>query len=503
MKILLISLPDPAGIHVFRFHSAGFGSSFVMPHPKHRYDVYPPIYEAYVAPILENHGHEVRILDCQSPNLEVEEILQEIEKQSPSLIVARICLPSYYNDLEIMGKVKDTFPSIRLAGWGGICKIFPEQVLKESKLDAVFRMVELETVLPEFVEACEGSGIENVTGISFRKDGEIVHASDRPLNKNLDTLPLPAYHLLDMEKYVAQESRYVQGGSKEKFIPFFSVSGSRGCSFNCIYCPYPVTYGPWRGRSPEKTVDEIEVLVSKYNVHAIWFHDQTFSMIPKRTMRLCDEIIRRGLNIHWATETRVDRLTPEIIRKMKESGCGRLEVGVETGDETLLRSVGKKGLTPETVEKTIDKIKKEGIIAETNFLVGLPGETWEKTRKTSELIKRIKPDILTAMVVTPYPGTPLYKMAEENQWLLTKDWSKYTLFEPVFTMPRFTARDMKEAHAYLHRQYFIDKEKMEMLNDLRKLKLVALTKKLAINTARLFSRFLTIVRNGLRRKETT
>jgi len=479
VKILLMSLPDPPGIHVFRFHSAGFGSSFVMPDPKHRYDVYPPIYEAYVAPILESRGHDVRIIDCQSPNMEVEEILKEIERQKPSLIVSRICLPSYYNDLKITGRIKEAFPSVLLLGWGGICKVFPEQVLKESKLDAVFRVVELETILPEFATAYDQGKIEGVSGVSCRRNGEIVHASDRPFNRDLDTLPIQAYHLLDMKKYVAQESRYVKGGSKDRFVPFFSVSGSRGCSFNCVYCPYPVTYGPWRGRSPEKIVDEIDVLVKKYDIHAIWFHDQTFSMIPKRTMSLCDEIINRGLHIHWATETRVDRLTPEIIKKMKESGCGRLEVGVETGDKTLLKNVGKRGLTPERVETTIDTIKKEGIVAETNFLVGLPGETWEKTKKTVELIRRIRPDVLTAMIVTPYPGTPLYKMVEENGWLLTKDWSKYTLFEPVFSMPKFKAKDMKEAHAYLYLQYRIYMNRQETLEALRKFDLITLAKKAA------------------------
>jgi anaerobic magnesium-protoporphyrin IX monomethyl ester cyclase len=479
MKILLISLPDPAGIHVFRFHSAGFGSSFVMPNPKHRYDVYPPIYEGYVAPILEGQGHEVRILDCQSPNLPVEEIFGEIGRQKPSLIVSRICLPSYYDDLKIMGRIKEAFSSIFLVGWGGICKVFPEQVLKESRLDAVFRVVELEMILPEFVSAYEQDGIDGVAGVSCRKNGQIIHASDRPFNKNLDALPIPAYHLLDMKKYVAQESRYVKGGSKDRFVPFFSVSGSRGCSFNCLYCPYPVTYGPWRGRSPEKIVDEIEVLVKQYDVHVIWFHDQTFSMIPKRTMSLCDEIINRGLDIHWATETRVDRLTPEIIKKMKASGCGRLEVGVETGDEALLKNVGKRGLTPERVEKTIDAIKREGIIAETNFLVGLPGETWDKTRKTAELIRRIRPDVVTAMIVTPYPGTPLYKMVVENGWLLTKDWSKYTLFEPVFSMPEFSAKDMKEAHAYLYLQYGVYRERLETMEALRRGDFVTLVKKAA------------------------
>jgi len=472
-----------------------------MPHPKHRYDVYPPIYETYAAAILENQGHEVRILDCQSPNLEIEEILKEIEKAGPSLIVNRICLPSYYNDLEIMGKIKETFPDVPQVGWGGICKVFPEAVLKESKLDFVFRVVELEEILPEFAKAHEGNGIENVAGVSFRKNGEIFHAPNRPFNKNLDAIPLPAYHLLDMRKYVAQEAHYVPGGSKEKFIPFFSVSGSRGCSFNCVYCPYPVTYGPWRGRSPEKIADEIEVLVKKYDIHAIWFHDQTFSMVPKRTMHLCDEIIERDLDIHWATETRVDRLTPDVIKKMKESGCGRLEVGVETGDQTLLKTVGKRGLTTERVEKTIEAIKNEGIIAETNFLVGLPGETWEKTKKTAELIKKINPDILTAMIVTPYPGTPLFKTAEENSWLLTKDWSKYTLFEPVFDMPNFTAKDMKEAHSYLYLQYSINKEKMEMLEAFHKFQIATLAKKLASNTPKLLSQLPNIIRDRLRKKE--
>ncbi|RLI43812.1 hypothetical protein DRO69_08785 [Candidatus Bathyarchaeota archaeon] len=498
MKVLLISLPDPPGIHVFRFHAAGFGSSFVMPNPEHKYEVYPPIYEAYVASILENEGHEVRILDCQSPNIEVEEILKEIEKKNPSLIISRICLPSYYHDLKIMAKIKELFPDIVLIGWGGICKVFPENVLRESQLDIVFRAVELEDILPEFIRAYEKDKIENVLGISLKKNGEISHTANRPFNKNLDAIPVPAYHLLNMKKYVTQESHYIFGGSKEKFIPFFSVSGSRGCSFNCIYCPYPVTYGPWRGRSPEKVVDEIEVLVRKYNIRTIWFHDQTFSMIPKRTIQLCDEIIERRLDIHWATETRIDTLKPKVLKKMKESGCGRLEVGVETGDPILLKTVGKRGLTIEKIVKTAKAIKKERIILETNFLVGLPGETWDSIKTSAELIKKINPDILTAMIVTPYPGSPLYTMAEKNGWLLTKDWSKYTLFEPVFSMPNFTADDMREAHHYLYLQYAINKQKKELLDALFNLNFLALSKILFSNVPKFLRKLPRIIRNKFR-----
>jgi radical SAM superfamily enzyme YgiQ (UPF0313 family) len=315
---------------------------------------------------------------------------------------------------------------------------------------------------------------------------------------NLDAIPIPAYHLLDMKKYVGQESHYIPGGSDNKFIPLFSVSGSRGCAFNCVYCPYPVTYGTWRGRSPEKVVDEIEVLVKKYNIHTIWFHDQTFSMISGRTMELCDDIIRRGLDIHWATETRIDRLTPEVIRKMKESGCGRLEIGVETGDPHLLTTVGKRGLAIERVEKTIKAIQKEGIIVETNILVGLPGETWSSIQKTVAFLKKTDPDIVTAMIVTPYPGTPLFKMAEENNWLLTRDWSKYTLFEPVFSMPGFTDKDMKKAHNYIYLQLAIKKEKDEIFNALKNLELRTFAKKSTLNVYRLVRQLPTILRNAVK-----
>jgi len=494
MKVFLVSLPDPPGVHVFRFHSAGFGSSFVMPHPEHRYEVYPPIYEAYAAAILENLGHEVKILDCQSPNLELDQIIEEIRKFGPSMVVSRICLPSYEHDLELMSHIKEAFQDVLMVGWGGICKVFPEEVLKKGNLDLVIREVELECALPDLVNKFQTSMLKQIKGVSFKRDGKVVHNPDRPFNKNLDIIPLPAYHLLDMGKYVAPESQYVLGGSKDRFLPFFSVSGSRGSSFNCLYCPYPVTYGPWRGRSPEKIVDEIEVLVRKYGIHTIWFHDQTFSMIPQRTMKLCDEIIKRKLEIRWATETRVDRLTPALIGKMKESGCSRLEVGVETGDPELLATVGKRGLTIEKIERTIEDVRREGIIVETNFLVGLPGHSWDSIKKTSDFIKRINPDILTAMIVTPYPGTPLYKMAEEKKWLLTKDWSKYTLFEPVFSMPGFTAKDMKDAHLFLYRQLAISKEKREIAEAFRRKDFKTLAKKFISNVPRLVAQIPRIIR---------
>lgn len=498
MKTFLLNLPDPPGIHVFRFHSAGFGSSFVMPHKNHRYDVYPPIYEAYAAAVLENEGHKVSVLDSQSPNLPLKQILTEIERQNPEVIVSRICLPSFDHDLDLLRQIKRAFPDILFVGWGGMCKVFPQEVLEKSTLDMVIRAVELESSLPEVVSAVENGRTKDIAGVSITKDGKIVHGPDRPFVKNLDAIPLPAYHLLDMKKYVAQESRYVYGGSEDKFIPFFSVSGSRGCSFNCMYCPYPVTYGPWRGRSPNKLVDEIEILAENYGINTIWFHDQTFSMNLKRTEALCDEIVTRGLDIHWATETRIDRLNPAILQKMRDSGCSRLEIGVETGDPYLLKTIGKRGLTTEKIERTVQAIKDKEIIVEANLLVGLPGESWTSIENTVKLMKRVKPDIVTAMVVTPYPGTPLFRMAEENGWLLTKDWEKYTLFNPVLSYPEFTNKDIMDARRYLYRQLTIHGRMQKIVGDLRNLKMTEAAKTAVSNIPVFLKNLPSIVKNKLK-----
>jgi len=323
-------------------------------------------------------------------------------------------------------------------------------VLSKSNLDVVIRD-ELEFVISKLVKTIVSKGkLSEVKGISFETSAEVIHNPSLPFPKNLDALPLPAYHLLDIKKYEANKSYFFPEGSKSETVNFFTLLSSRGCNYNCLYCPYPVIFGPWRAMSPKKIVNEMEFLVKKYGIKTFWFHDQVFTMIPERVEETCDEIINRKLDITWACETHVKKLPRQLIRKMKKAGCTRIQVGIETGDPQLLANVGKRGCTIEEVEKAIYQLHEEGILVEANFIVGLPGENWNTVRNTAKIIRKTKPDDVAISMITPYPGTKLFIMAKEKNWLITEDWSRYTTSQPVMALPNFSDENMREAQRYLY-----------------------------------------------------
>lgn len=448
MKILFVSLPNPPLLGINRDYCGGFGSAYPIS-PGAKLTVFPPIFDAYAAAMLLKQGFDVSIIDAQAEDLSVNQLLQKIKRVNPTVVVARISLPAFDNDVKILGEIKNVVQDAVLIGWGSVCKVEPEHVLSRSNLNLVIRG-ELEFIILEVAKKLkENESLNSINGISFKNKGAIIHNPDRPFEKNLDAIPFPAYHLLPMEKYLAPEAYFVPNGSKTKMISFFTMLSSRGCSMNCLYCPYPVIFGPWRGFSPERVVAEIEELTTNYPIQAIWFHDQTFSMFPKQTEELCDEITKRGIDIRWACETRADKLSSSLVRKMKAAGCTRIQIGVETGDTDLLERIGKRSTTLEVIEKAIEVFKKENMLVEANFLVGLPGESWKTIVNTARFIKKIKPDDVAVSIVTPYPGTPLFKLAKRKGWLITEDWSNYSTSKPVMSYPDFSAKEMKAAQLYL------------------------------------------------------
>ena len=467
MSVLFVSLPNPEGIQVNRDYCGGFGSAFPMKEKVKR-NIFPPIFDAYAASVLETKGVHVSIVDAQAENLRESELLRLVETKNPEIVVARISLPAFENDLRVMKEMKERLDSSLFVGWGSVCKVDPATVLEKSELDVTVRD-ELEFTLPEIVEkASDRKDFNSIKGISFKIQEKIAHNEPRPYEKNLDSLPFPAYHLLPMAKYVASESYFFPDGSRDRFVPFFTMLASRGCSMNCLYCPYPTIFGPWRGMSPKRVVDEMEKLVNSAGIRIIWFHDQTFSMMAKQTEMLCDEIIDRGLNVTWACETRADKLSIPLIRKMRRAGCSRIQVGIETGDPELLSKLGKRGCTVEAIEKTLGFVQEEGILIEANFMVGLPGDSWEAVKNTAGLIRRIKPDDVAVSIATPYPGTPLLKMAKQKKWLISKNWKTYSTSDPVMNLPNFSGDDAKDAQRYLYNLAQLNINKKNIVESARK-----------------------------------
>jgi radical SAM superfamily enzyme YgiQ (UPF0313 family) len=431
-KIILIQPPDPPQTQILRDHMGKFGilkrSNSIV-----RDDILPPLDLAYSASLLENYNHEVDIIDSPTLGLTTSQILQRLINEKPNLVIINTSSVSIENDLDFATRVKNVVDGL-IAVTGPHVTLFPEIALQRKEIDLVIRD-EIEYTVLELSQKL--SGFENIKGITYRKNGSIFSTPKRPFINRLNELPFPAYHLLPMEKY----SYHLL---KKK--PFITVLSSRGCPFGCIYCPYPLGYGNiWRGRSPESVLAELKMLVEKYKVKSILFRDQVFTFDMKRTEKICDGIIQADIDIDWRCETRIDRLSKNIMSKMKKAGCVGIHVGVESGDSTILRKTAKVGIEIDRIKKIFREAKVVGLETVAFFIIGLPGETKESISRTLNLAKELKSNITWFTAAVPYPGTKLYELAERKGWILSKDFKKYSGRDVVMRTDNLSEEDIKKA----------------------------------------------------------
>jgi len=430
-KIILVQPSDPAMTQILRDHMGKFGI-IQQSLTTLQYDLLPPLDLAYSASLLENKDHEVSIIDSPSLGLDSSQVLNRIINGNPDLIIINTSGVSINEDLDFAENVKKTTNKL-VAVTGMYVSLFPEVALQRG-IDLVIRD-EIEYTILELSQ--KTTNFDNIKGLCYMKNGSIVKSPKRPINRNLDELPFPSYHLLPMKNY-----RY----HLLKKRPFTTVLSSRGCPFGCIYCPYPLGYGNiWRGRTSENVLEELRLLVEKFDIKSILFRDQVFTYDMKRAEKICDGIIQDGLDIEWRCETRVDRLPKNLMYKMKEAGCKGVHLGIESGDPEILKRIAKVGVTVDLIKKVFKDAKEVGLETVAFFMLGLPGETRESISKTFSLAKELGSDITWFTAAVPIPGTKLYDLAEKKGWIITKDLKRYSGREVVMRTDNLTEQDIKNA----------------------------------------------------------
>lgn len=431
-KIVLVQPPDPPKTQILRDHMGKFG--IVQDGSKlFRYDLIPPLDLAYSASLLEKNGFNVNIIDAHTLNLSQQETIQQVKKEHSDLILVNTAAVSIPDDLNFAAKVKNATGVITAVA-SSYSNLIPKNELPSKKIDLVVHG-EMEYTLLELAE--KFPEVKKIQGLWYIKDKKIVRNQDRPFIKNLDELPFPAHHLLPMKKYTFHLF---------KRKPFFTIMASRGCPYKCMYCAYPLCYGNvWRGRSSENVMSELRFLVEKYKIKGLGFRDQVFTFDMKRAERICDSIIKEGIDIEWRCETRVDRLSKKLMIKMKKSGCAGVHMGVESGDPLVLEKIAKVGLSVDRIKKIFREAKEVGLETVAFFMIGFPEETRESISKTINLAKELNSDITWFTAAAPYPGTKLYDLAEKKGWIITKDWKKYSGREVVMRTDNLTEQDIKTA----------------------------------------------------------
>lgn len=397
----------------------------------------PPLGLGYLASVLREIGFKVRIIDDLVENLHFSELLKRVRN---SLIVGiTSTTPTFKSALEYAKKIKGAFPDIFVI-LGGVHVTFqPEEAIKNEFVDAVC-IGEGERTVVEVAERIEsGKSLEGVRGIYYKEEGKVRKNESREFIEDLDSIPFPAFDLMPLEKYSLL-------GKKLREFPMIT---SRGCPFVCRYCSSSLFMGrKFRARSAKNVVDEMEWLVNELNARHIAFSDDTFTLQKKRVGKICREIMNRGLSISWSCSSRVDTIDSELLKMMKSAGCTAIYYGVESASGRILDYYRKK-ISIQKAMEIIKATKKLGISTICSFIIGAPIETKKEMEETLRLAIRLDPDYAQFSVLTPYPGTEIYREAKEAGTLLSEDYEDYTAGKPVLK----TQVSEKELGKFLRKCY--------------------------------------------------
>ena len=357
--------------------------------------VWPPISLANAAALLEKEGFSVRILDGNLEGMNSRDIAEAAGNFDRVFVTSspldRWQCPSLDIDpvLEIFHGLKNE--KKYLIGVHGT--LLPEKMLNLTGASAVVIGEPEQTIL----ELCKEDTLDRIDGICYKDGGKIARTKERDL-LNLDNLPVPAYHLL-------QNNRYFYEILGNNFTLFES---SRGCPFECIFC-LKVMYGKGvRFKSIGRVRDEIVTAVKKFGIRNGYFIDLEWTLNRNRADEICDFLIRDKLNFKWCCQTRADAVDEKLLKKMKRAGCQLVHFGVETGSEKVLERLNKR-TSMDKVEEAVRKAGEAGIETACFFLFGFPWETDEDRNQTVEFAKRLRCDYASFHIVTPYYGTGLFE----------------------------------------------------------------------------------------------
>jgi anaerobic magnesium-protoporphyrin IX monomethyl ester cyclase len=421
-RVTLVNPPYPAGAVQAPFIPLGIG---------------------YLAAYLEQHQHEVNVIDCQVNYPSPKQLVDEFSKTQPDVVGITSATLTYRPALEIVRIVKETLPNCLTIMGGPHVTILDKQTIQEPIAPDIVARGEGEQTLLQVANLVDKSSkddLANIDGITFKKKDVVVRTKDRQFIQNLDELPHPAYDHFDLKGYKFSDKMY---------LPIIT---SRGCPFNCAFCLASEMCGRgFRARSPKKVADELEWLRNKYGADAFAFYDDTFTFDKKRAYDICQEIVNRKVNLPWDCRTRVDQVTNEMLLKMKAANCKLIHYGVESGSQKMLNLM-KKGTTVEQNARAIKLTKEAGIGAAISVVVGYPGETPEMLQQTVDFIDKTKPDYVYMCQAIPYPGTEMAAHLEKLGWKMDPDWNHYDEVTAVFKSPLLPQEIINKA-----RKEFFDK----------------------------------------------
>jgi len=399
----------------------------------------PPLGTASIAAVCLQAGTEVIILDFIVTKYSPEKLQNLLNQFKPDIIGINSVTMNFKKAAEIISEAKKILPHALTIMGGPHVSFDPENTLHTYPHIDMIAMKEGESIISEIIDSLKNNAsLENISGTAFRKDGTVIINDARPFITNLDSLPVPARHLLPLSKYRA--------------LGFpVSITTSRGCPNMCIFClgrkmvGYKVRY-----RKINMVLDEIESLLD-LGFNVINIADDTFTAKKERVLEFCHGIRDRNLVFSWSVFSRVNTIDEEMITAMKDAGCTALSFGIESGSRDILKKI-KKGITVEQVYKADTICAEKGIRAHGSFIAGLPGETTESFGDTILMQNTLTMEY-GCHILAPFPGTSVREEIENHDLeILTDDWDLYDANHAVIRTSSLTPDEILQLVETSHQE---------------------------------------------------
>ncbi|WP_048190289.1 B12-binding domain-containing radical SAM protein [Methanobacterium sp. SMA-27] len=416
----------------------------------------PPLGILQLASFLESRMPEIdiEVLDCQAESVGWNKFAKRIENFEPDIVVSSaLATCNTYTILRTLDTVKKIDPNIKTVVGGQHFTALAQESLEDySEIDFIIRG-EGELTLLDLVQTLKYEKVPlKVRGISFRHNGKVIHNPDRPLVDNLDDLPFPGYHFVEdhIDKYHFKMMAGPNAG-------YAMVEASRGCIHKCTFCSqWPYWGGKWRSKSPERIADEMAHIYNEYDISFLWLTDDNLGL-GKKTSEICDELIKKDItdDLTWFFQARSDDIikNAKILPKLRKAGNYWIMAGLERHDDNTLNKY-QKGIKPSNSKLSMDLLKENGIFSQATMIMGDRKDSHSSMQDFREYVNYVDPDLAIFMVLTPFPGTDLYKTARGKGWLQEDNWANYDMIHAVMPTEHLTISEVQEELFKCYRDFY-------------------------------------------------
>jgi anaerobic magnesium-protoporphyrin IX monomethyl ester cyclase len=408
--------------------------------------LFPPLGLLYVASYAEKEGYQVVVRD-----LAVRKKKEDIVFRQYDIVGISTDTTRYRQALQLAKKAKGSGCTVVMGGPHP--GYVDQEILSTKRVDFIVHG-EGEITFSELVAALQKNDgkFHSILGISFISNGKIVRTPPRGFIENLDSLPLPARHLIHMDDY-----RKTKLGDRE-ITPLIT---SRGCPYQCAFCASSHFFGKKvRVRSVASVLGELEEIYHQFHFNAVAFVDDTFNLFPKRVIEICHGIIEKKLDLRWWCLSRVDLLlqNEEMVKEMVRAGAQSVFIGVESFNSKTLEEL-KKGIDVENTVLAVEMLKKNGLEIHASYILGGLHETAGMIHETIRFAKRLNTNVAQFSILTPYPGTAVYEQVKDRIIRWRAPWSFFDMQHLVFRHPHLSFIRMEWLLLKAHLLYYTRSKK--------------------------------------------